>query len=418
MDQLVAALARGPQGLRGPIPNHQVDGPRIRFQVPDGSYGAWLNTLGNDGPVGSARYFISRTHLSLSIVAAGIEHVYVRGVPYVVGTSAGPNAIEDAGGSWWELDLTYGFVHPAKYGFDDAAVNAALDDAKAYGKSLAFTNGDYTIEDELKLIHSGLHVLALGGACRFLHVGAGRAVSFDGEGVPSANPAGHTYQTFGGPNHFIIDGNPDTTDALYTKFSNHTDFRVKALNCACAFRAVSSVLNKYEVICSSNEDTAADFTTIPVVGIDAEFQFSCKWDMIIEGVGDPAHHAVTFKNSATNLITGTAEACYGGNLHLDVNCLRNKIDLFDAESGGAGWDYWIEGSYNNMVGSVGANTAAGSRITGTHNRLETSRIDSLHVVSTNGVNKLLDCILDGGGAFVDTDTSTRIRDCAGAADKN
>ena len=41
-----------PRGPRGPAPAHQLDGKKIRFQNPDGSWGAWLDTKGDQGVAG------------------------------------------------------------------------------------------------------------------------------------------------------------------------------------------------------------------------------------------------------------------------------------------------------------------------------------------------------------------------------
>jgi hypothetical protein len=97
--------------------------------------------------------------------------------------------------------------------------------------------------------------------------------------------------------------------------------------------------------------------------------------MIIEGVGG-GNYGAFFETCATNTIRGTAEACISGGLRLDIDCLRNLIDEFDAESNGTEYDYLIDGSFNKMVGCVGANTNKGSKITGGSNILETMALRS------------------------------------------
>jgi hypothetical protein len=43
----------GQDGATGPMPNHQWDGKRIRFEKPDGTWGAWIDLTGTMAPVSS-----------------------------------------------------------------------------------------------------------------------------------------------------------------------------------------------------------------------------------------------------------------------------------------------------------------------------------------------------------------------------
>lgn len=43
---------QGPKGDTGPMPGHEWDGTRIRFQLPDGTWGAWVDIKGRDGDDG------------------------------------------------------------------------------------------------------------------------------------------------------------------------------------------------------------------------------------------------------------------------------------------------------------------------------------------------------------------------------
>lgn len=40
---------RGPKGDRGPIPEHEWDGSKLRFKKPNGQWGEWVNLRGKPG---------------------------------------------------------------------------------------------------------------------------------------------------------------------------------------------------------------------------------------------------------------------------------------------------------------------------------------------------------------------------------
>lgn len=107
-------IARGPAGLQGPIPDHEIDGPLIRFQLPDGSFGPWINTLGPEGPSGDAQNFATRSVAAAATISAGVEVIRTGGFItagdglgreyYRVGSegAAGEAGFSSNGGTvWW-----------------------------------------------------------------------------------------------------------------------------------------------------------------------------------------------------------------------------------------------------------------------------------------------------------------------------
>jgi hypothetical protein len=89
---VAAALARGPRGLQGLAPEHEIDGGRIRFRNPDRTWGAWINTLGIEGPSGDAQNFSTRALAIAHNITPGVASVRINGYA----------ATGDRGAAWFQ----------------------------------------------------------------------------------------------------------------------------------------------------------------------------------------------------------------------------------------------------------------------------------------------------------------------------
>lgn len=54
-EEIIAAAkgAKGDTGDTGPMPNHEWNGTKLRFEKPDGSWGRWVDLKGKDGKTGT-----------------------------------------------------------------------------------------------------------------------------------------------------------------------------------------------------------------------------------------------------------------------------------------------------------------------------------------------------------------------------
>src|SRR5678810_1142678 len=76
---IAQAIARGPAGPSGNPPEHEIDGPQIRFRQSNGEWSDWINMLGPEGPSGDAQNFENYAIAQASSISIGVNVIRLEG---------------------------------------------------------------------------------------------------------------------------------------------------------------------------------------------------------------------------------------------------------------------------------------------------------------------------------------------------
>ena len=244
---------------------------------------------------------------------------------------------------------------------DYDAIIAARDYALTNNIALVFPDAVYAFSTTLEFGFQDLKVRAIGEAT-LKHTGTGIAVSLDAGAV-----TGNAFRAeFIG---FNVEGNANTTDAIFVRSMHHLKLKAKAtVACDTGLRVNFAVLSKFDFSCSTNTGT---FTKLPQDGIILDQR----------GVGEQVAYC-TFNNI---ILEGLPR---GGQL---LGAIGNLFVGGAIEGGGVGLDFGTGSSVNKMIGTdFELNSTADIRISGSSNYNEFYSVDTglLFYIVAGNANKI------------------------------
>lgn len=308
---------------------------------------------------------------------------------------------------------------------NDTAIATAVAYCVANNKTLAFPDGIYRHTNALNWAFNYLQVIALGGNCIFKHTGSGTAHSFSGIANYPASQ-GCEGGTFGGPNHFIVQGNANTVDLVLVDNWHFGDMKIKPRNASNAFLrtqdtgivGASAVETTFDVKASTN--FGGSFTTVPLYGMRLVSLASCVFiKPILEFVGNVGSGTpgVSMVGCVGCLfLAGTIESCLAGGISLASNCNRNKFINVHAEVNGTQQDWLVSGSENTFESCHGAGTTSGQFLAGNFNFYKNCKLQTGVVQSGASDNTFENCNFIT--SFNDLGTRTNIYNDAGGIATN
>lgn len=372
-------------------------------------------TAGSPSVAFETRAAAAGTTLSITLKSIRVVR-YATGYPvsnavYIPGTISGPAAFQEAGGNYWELDLTAGSINACWFGAigDDATDNqtvlaSAISYMASLGKTLVISQGIYRFSGNLNFASQSNMKTEFLGNVTLKHTGTGIGVSL----VPTS---GVTLGCrFGWNNPPLITGNTNTTRVLYVNNFDHAKgaSRIGNGNSTSGFGCLADglVLSDLDIQCSTNSDT---FTSRPFFAIDIKNATDCNLNLINEG----QINIISLETVQACRVTGTSEGNDTGGIFVDVNSKFNTFINFDCEAnlGAASQDYIITGSDNNLIGCNGSSPAVSLnlQITGDRNCVRSGIFPKTNLT---GVRNRLESI-QSITSFVDGGTNTRKTDCLG-----
>ncbi|CAB4127575.1 hypothetical protein UFOVP92_43 [uncultured Caudovirales phage] len=233
-----------------------------------------------------------------------------------------------------------------------AAFVLAESAAAIAGLGLLIPGGNYTLNQNWVIAHSGIRVHAEGKVV-LSFTNAGNCVSVDG----GASGLYIFDVHFGSPENPIwINGNASATTALFWRSAHHGSAAIKAWNCTIGHRTQFAVCNNFWVTVSNSE--AVSNVLVPTTGISCERR----------GVGEDTADNTWFTPVIEGVKTSTGQGIYLGYTN------RNKF------IGGT--------SEGNIIGVFAASTAIGDYIEGLYCEVNTG---AAHFDISGTLITLADC---------------------------
>lgn len=361
--------------------------------------------------------------------------------PYVPGTSTGPRAFQEAGGHWWELDVSGGGINPYWCGVkNDAAHNdyAALiltrNIARTANKPVLLPPGfNCYFGTTLELARSWERWIPMAPGCTFNFTGTGRAISFDGI---TYNPTGNgAFRcVFGLPGMPIfIRGTATCTDLFYRNNCHYSVFCIHGRDCTGAVEradmllsgtptgAASGVLTYVEVHVSSTADQFfGPMTVIPAFGSHVSNSAVCTRKYVIEDCAFGVYNVACVRDT---WLPGSIESCTDGGVYFNADCSYISVTGVQNENIGTLEPSWrISGNFIKLIGCCGVttdeaiHTALGLVIDGDNNTLEHCSFDGMTINAGAADNVLRKNSFVGLLAITDSGTRTNRDGNAGLSD--
>lgn len=289
---------------------------------------------------------------------------------------------------------------------DTAAVINARTAAIAGNYVLYFPAGNFALS-ALDLGFSGLKVRCEPDTI-LTHTGTGKFITFDaGSGLE-----GYFYDI-----HFTgyptIQGNINTTDAIYIRSSHHMRIDVNVRDCDCAIRADFTVLSDIRVDHSVNHAPWAIKQPVNTVILDQRIRIDAAIEaatanylfVISEGVSGAG---ILLNSAQANHITGGTSEGNGIGIDLKANSAGNRIDnlFMEANSVKDVSDGTSYTEYNNCYAGSPAGSIIGS---GFKRRVIGGYFKSLVIDTPAGFTRLSDVNLVG--TFANNSINTILDGC-------
>lgn len=287
---------------------------------------------------------------------------------------------------------------------DTAAVVSARAAAIAAKKVLYFPAGTYQLSvfdigfTQLKVHCESTTVLR--------HTGSGRFITCDA----GTSPAGGFYGIYL-TGHPTLQGNINTTDAMYIRASHHMLIDVRIRDCTTGIRADFTVLSRIYVNQSVNQGPFSIKTPVNTLIMDRRVRDDAAIEaataneiwIVSEGVSGAG---LLFAYAQVNHVLGGTSEANGVGVDVQTNSTGNRIDALFMEANTTKdiSDASAYTEYNNCY----AGSAVGSIIgAGNRRRITGGYIKGLTVDTTAGSTRLTDVNLTG--TFTDNSINT-IRD--------